>query len=264
MRVPIRLDYSDFSNKEIFVRERTLDVSYPQHWHNYYEMIFYNNCMGKCVLNGTEYSLEKNCIFLMTPVDFHNIDAVRKQNCRSINISFKSDVIPDPIKIINPFVIYEPSSLTELLFEEILTEYKKNSSTEYLKSMLHTLLFNLFTSKNHEKINVKYLSDTTKNIISFLLMHPNENNSVCQLAKSNGIAESYLSDLFHRETGITLNRYINELRIEYACKLLKMKEMSVLEIAYESGFGSPSQFFRTFKEIKRVSPGKYANKCRND
>lgn len=67
----------------------------------------------------------------------------------------------------------------------------------------------------------------------------------------------YLGQIFKKETGISLNDYINKVRISKAKKLLKSANSMVYEVAEQVGF-SDSQYFSTvFKKIVGVSPKEY-------
>ena len=47
------------------------------------------------------------------------------------------------------------------------------------------------------------------------------------------------------------------LRVEYAANLLRISDISVKEIAYESGFNSASYFSNTFKDFYGTSPEQF-------
>ncbi|WP_342454892.1 helix-turn-helix domain-containing protein [Tenacibaculum sp. L6] len=60
---------------------------------------------------------------------------------------------------------------------------------------------------------------------------------------------------FKQRTNKTYFTFLNELRIENACKLLSSdKSMAISEIAYQCGFNNLSNFNRKFKEVKSMSP----------
>jgi len=65
------------------------------------------------------------------------------------------------------------------------------------------------------------------------------------------------SRFFKRSTGKTFVRYINELRVGQASKLLIESELSVAEICYQVGFNNVSNFNRRFRELQRMSPKEY-------
>ena len=61
-------------------------------------------------------------------------------------------------------------------------------------------------------------------------------------------------------TGYTVMAYINRLRVEKAQKLLMASELSIDEIAYQTGFESPKYFYRVFKSIAGESPANIRRK----
>jgi len=66
---------------------------------------------------------------------------------------------------------------------------------------------------------------------------------------------------FKKRTNKTYFQFLNELRIENACKLIQTeKDLSVSEIAYISGFKNISNFNRQFKSLKKLSPTAFRNK----
>ena len=68
---------------------------------------------------------------------------------------------------------------------------------------------------------------------------------------------------FKKMTGKTFVRYLNEYRVELACRLLAKGEMTVAEICYATGFGDVPYFHRTFKRITGTTPGSYNKLVRN-
>jgi len=65
---------------------------------------------------------------------------------------------------------------------------------------------------------------------------------------------------FKQRTNKTFFQFLIELRIEHACQLLAAnRDLSVLEVAEKSGFGSISNFNRKFRGIKKMTPTAYAH-----
>jgi len=62
------------------------------------------------------------------------------------------------------------------------------------------------------------------------------------------LSPGYLSAVFKEETGVTLNRFIREVRMEKAKELLETTNMKISGIAKEVGFSNNSYFCRSFRE----------------
>ncbi len=71
------------------------------------------------------------------------------------------------------------------------------------------------------------------------------------------LSKSGFCHFFLKRTGKNFSKVINEMRIEYACRKLMETDMSVIEICYECGYTSLSNFYKQFKQLKIISPLKY-------
>ncbi|OXS62737.1 hypothetical protein B1A99_02465 [Cohnella sp. CIP 111063] len=67
----------------------------------------------------------------------------------------------------------------------------------------------------------------------------------------------YFGQLFRKETGLYFNDYMNQVRIEQACKLLEQTDFTAAEISEKVGYKYVDHFYRHFKQLKGLTPGKY-------
>lgn len=85
--------------------------------------------------------------------------------------------------------------------------------------------------------------------------------NLIRLSELLSISTHHLSYVIN--TGFKKNffQYVNEYRIEFAKKLLKdvHSKLSILGIAYESGFNSKTSFNTTFKKLTNQTPSEYKN-----
>jgi AraC-like DNA-binding protein len=82
------------------------------------------------------------------------------------------------------------------------------------------------------------------------------------LARDLQVSPNYLSSLFKAETGLTLTRYIQNVKIEEAKRLMVNREHPLGDIADMLGFASLSYFSRVFKQLNLCSPREYLEKTR--
>ncbi|MEV4219896.1 AraC family transcriptional regulator [Nonomuraea sp. NPDC049725] len=81
--------------------------------------------------------------------------------------------------------------------------------------------------------------------------------SLDDIAAAAHMNASAASRLFSRSTGFTVSHYVNLVRVNRACQLLRDTDRSVSVIAADSGFGNLSNFNRRFRELKNMSPREY-------
>ncbi len=80
-----------------------------------------------------------------------------------------------------------------------------------------------------------------------------------ELAQLCSLSPGYLSRAFRQSTGRPLFEYINRIRIQKACLLLKRSKMPIIEIAFSVGYNNLSFFNRYFRKLMRISPRQYRN-----
>ena len=74
------------------------------------------------------------------------------------------------------------------------------------------------------------------------------------LADSLAVSSPYLSKLFHEQEGKSPSRYLTDLRMRKAQKLLMDTQLTVREIAVRVGYPDPFHFSRNFKNAMGISP----------
>ena len=77
------------------------------------------------------------------------------------------------------------------------------------------------------------------------------------LAESMAVSAPYLSKMFHEQTGTSPSRYLNDLRMRQAKKLLMDTSLTVREIAARVGYSDPFHFSRNFRNTVGCSPARF-------
>ena len=99
--------------------------------------------------------------------------------------------------------------------------------------------------------------DKSRIAYEFALENFRENISLDFMAKMTHQSVSSFCKKFKSSTKKSFARFLNEVRIGHACKLLKETNRSVTEICFDSGFRNWSNFSNQFRTMKGVSPSKY-------
>ncbi|HEX9601415.1 MAG TPA: AraC family transcriptional regulator [Mariniflexile sp.] len=118
-------------------------------------------------------------------------------------------------------------------------EYKLLASSGYIKS------FKVKTNKTLDKV------------YAYIFKNFNKGISLEEVAKIANMNPTAFSRLFKRVNGKPFSRYLSEIRIGYACKLLLEQKANISEVCYEVGFNNISNFNRQFKIIMACNPSEY-------
>ena len=82
------------------------------------------------------------------------------------------------------------------------------------------------------------------------------------LSKEFSVSRNHLGATFKKWFGMPYNEYLNNIRLKYACNLLTSTDLSVKEIAFESGYHSVEYFLFKFKNSLNLTPGEYRKTTR--
>lgn len=91
----------------------------------------------------------------------------------------------------------------------------------------------------------------------YVAEHIDESIRVVQIGEALGINENYLTGLFHKYEGITLQHYIRKEKVRQAKELLLYSSYSCSEIAALLCFSTQSHFSSAFKRGVGMTPAKY-------
>jgi AraC-like DNA-binding protein len=132
-----------------------------------------------------------------------------------------------------------------LQFIKILDRLSRHKDYKMLSS---AGFMNSYKKTNNEELNHIY-AYIFKNFSG-----PIRLKDVAEVAHMN---PSAFSRFFKRLNRKTFSKYVNEIRIGYACKLLIERKSSIVSVCYESGYNNISNFNRQFKTIVGMSPSEY-------
>ena len=141
------------------------------------------------------------------------------------------------------------------LSDAFINEIENKQTIEELESLEITMAETF--AKQVKKVNNQKYSPSILKCIYYIDNHLCEDLSIKHLAKEIYLNPCYLSDLFHKETGITISNWIKKKRIEESVHLLLNSNSSIAEIAFFYCFCSQSYYIQSFKKIMGVTPNEY-------
>jgi len=86
---------------------------------------------------------------------------------------------------------------------------------------------------------------------------------VRRLARVSDVSEAHFARSFKQAFGVPPHRYLLTRRIERATALLRDTELSITEIAFDTGWSSLGTFGRTFRDVTGQSPGAIRARARS-
>ncbi|RIW34625.1 helix-turn-helix domain-containing protein [Bacillus salacetis] len=100
-------------------------------------------------------------------------------------------------------------------------------------------------------------TELVRKVITFLVLNHKKRLELQDIAEHAGVSVYYLERLFKKETSETPRSYLEKIRVDKAVNLFENSSRTNLEICYETGFQSTSNFYKVFRRWKGCSPTEY-------
>lgn len=142
-------------------------------------------------------------------------------------------------------------------FKQLLScveKFKENQNDVLaLVQLFYILKGNMSRSTHAENCH----NSLAAKIVDFITENYKTINNLEVIMNMFFISKSYLCTLFKEYTGTSIISYINSLKIHNSLSLLSQKNLTIEEVALQSGFSSLAYFSQTFKSVMGTSPLKY-------
>jgi len=254
------------------------------HWHNYIELLYCTSGKAKIFISGAGYDIAEGDMILINSKEVHsafaNTEGMTEYICIKIdpNILYSTSTNIFESKYVLPFTLsgathqklFYRNELKDTYVPELIYKILEESTTKkygYELAIRNNIgnIFLWILRNWHEKgfvlnINNVLNKDTTKKlqkIFDFVENHYMEDISAKSVASEFNMSYSYFSRLFKKSVGKTFTSYLNYVRISQAEKLLISTDLTVTEIAMETGFSSTSYFIQQFKNYRAISPKQF-------
>jgi AraC-like DNA-binding protein len=229
-------------------------ATYPALWNRYFVKIIYAEWLVYLVFSGIQLK-----------------DRVTQFVKNRVSIKESEKWL---LAIFSANVVIFLSFLLSLLFGRLYNIYFSGALifSFILYSMIFILLykakaddpFYLTLKKNTPKKvngNAAALLQKLEQVMTEGELFKNPNLTLNELAKVVNVSGHQLSQVLNDHLGNNFSSYINEYRINEACKMMEANNPFSLEaIGYEVGFNSKSTFYTAFKKIKATTPLLYKEK----
>ena len=276
-----RMDYrhEEFQFEE-GSRVQVFDVAKKQetlHCHDCLELNRIESGTGNYIIGGKVYEICPGDIFVINNRERHL--AVHKEPVRMTVILFSSEVWKDWYNqdYLKPFFQRTEDFSNQIrkkeegydkldqTFSSIKEEAEQKETgwrnvLEAAGVLLLSYLYRYYAGRKHiaEEGNAAlYPEKRTEQVFSYIEEHFREEITLQEIADSLAVSKTYLCRYFKEMTNQTVFEYVEQVRIQYACCLLKKVDLSIAEISLASGFGSVSLFNRMFKKYMHMTPGEF-------
>jgi AraC-like DNA-binding protein len=254
------------------------NVIFNLHWHPEHEFVYIEEGKVNLQVGTKHYHLKSGDCFFICRELLHAAYPIKGNSFKLHAIVFHQDLI------------------SSFKFDRLSMEYFEKLNAEFIKSgisinqesailMCTQLLNSYFNKKCGFELSVKgyifqllseifsnYKTDIDENysneqehlkliriVMDYINKHSHEKIMINELANVIQMSSGHFNRFFKSIVKMTPVTYINMVRINKACELIKNTNKTLTEIALDVGFNNQSYFIRTFKKQKGVLPKVFKN-----
>jgi AraC-like DNA-binding protein len=281
----LKLAYSDVCRYSSFLFHIEFSV-FPDHacelhTHAFAELVIVRHGRGRHLIGNSRYPLEAGDVFVVRPGDVHGYENM--EGLDLINIIFNPDEFLAPNRDLHHIPGFHVLFHLEPLYRQAhsfssrlrigadamrqLNDLVEPMEREYVRgspgfeciihayfTLIAALLARIYTDQ--QSASAQELLRISR-VQSYLQSHYDEQIDLDQLAEMASMSKNTLLRAFHRCYATSPMKYLNQLRLSQACRLLAEARLSVTEIAHAVGFNDHSHFTRAFRQTFDKSPTDY-------
>ena len=257
-------------------------LSNPLHFHELCELVLILESYGKRVVGNHVDSFKAGDLVLMGPNIPHIwrnddifLNPQHDERARAIVLYFPADFLlrlTDDQATISAMQQFIKRSKRGLRFHGQTLE----KATELIKSLAQKKSFSRITgflnliellhqanecenlaSEGYKPSFSEQETNRINNVYIYVMQNFSEEVSLGVAAELVNMTPNAFCRFFKRHTQKSFSKFVNEMRIGHACKLLMNKQLSISEICYQSGYQNLTNFNKFFKTIMQKSPREY-------
>lgn len=233
----------------------------------YYSLIYFlSGSRSVYIEEGKRHILSSPCCILTPPGVEHRFEFDPEQPNRHVVIHFFLDSSYEPLVAAarpesHPVVPAESGAqLSSYMRHVVYLAHSEASRWQNRCNLLIPVILEELAAlcvKEKESKTFDTLPPQILRVLSHLELHFAEDIQMAELAVTAGWSHEHLTRMFVKHTGMSLQRALQEIRINKACRLLAQELLTVKQITYFTGFQSESHFCRVFKKIRGLTPSEY-------
>lgn len=274
----------------VFINSSTESAAPHPHTHDFIEIAYVAKGEGMHHIGNNCYPVSKGDLFVINfdiVHDFRSFDDPAKTPITVYNCLFKPEFLdynlinckdfsdiahhflfrslfPEEIEQQSDIhIIGKDSENIERLYEKMQWEYQAQTKgyIEILRAYVIELLVTIFRLYDHNDKFHDRLVYNRREIITNAMKYMKENYqkgvSLDELSAISFLSPNYFCKMFRETTQYTVSEYIQTLRIDRACELLRTTNDTILNIAYDVGYKDIKFFNKVFKKKTGSTPGDY-------
>ena len=244
------------------------------HQHSYFELVYVLRGTATRIMSDAKIPVSAGDYYVANPLTAHGYEDIRDlevihclfypecidralTDCPSISSLLSNRILRFGVPVDIPIadrVFHDADGSVRRIFKNMERE-SADCRTGYME-MLRCYLTQMLVCAARA-CETRFPHEAVTKVMEYLKIHYAEPLSLDILSQLVGYTPQYLSSLFSDEVGMSIQVFLQRMRIEEACRLLTHTSLSMAEVAASVGYQDTRHFSKVFRRYQIISPREY-------
>lgn len=235
---------------------------FPAHVHDVVEIVYLHTGHVTLTAGRETRTLRPGDAAVMFPSVPHSYDSI-SADASGLSLIFSADAIAEflhtfrAMQPVTPFLSGEDLPPELRLIAVKLGSLNEQERQTLQLGYLHLFLSYLLPALQLQLLSRSVVSGLPQQVLHYVSEHFTEPLSLESTARALGVSRIHLSHIFSQQLNVNFRQYINALRIDRACALLRDPARSIAQVIDLCGYQNPRTFHRAFQAHCGVTPKQY-------
>jgi AraC-like DNA-binding protein len=235
----------------------------------HHEIGFIIGAKGNIIIENKKYKINEGTLFYISPNVPHFTELYIEKTAYFMTVHFsfakvtfndnswivKNEAEKLPLQPLQELRDY--SQVGEIFKKLTKYWYDKLPNYEFVtKNLLEQLIFQIYEDMREQKHNYN-ANLIVEKVIKYMNQNISRKVTVTELSDLVKLSPTYLSETFKAETGYSIIKFFNKMKIDKAKEIIIEGDKKVKEVATLMGFSDEFYFSKMFKKLEGISPSQF-------
>lgn len=246
-------------------KHRKQNITKP-HYHQVFQILYVLENKGEITFNNQSHDFVQDSLAFITPFTPHSITSDEKMTV--LMLEFDLEKLDGSMREIIQQHSFQRTSLMTLsvleigdvrkLLRRMLYEQSLGKAINIVAVKVYLAELLLILLRHEQQSNITDANGLrAERLRKYIDTHYFEITDSNDISQKFGISIRHVNTIFKEQFNTTPMKYLNEVRMEVAKKLLLETDKDIVSICFEIGFEAISTFYRRFKDYTNISPNQY-------
>ncbi len=256
-----------------YYRIRTPGYRFKGESHSFFELTYIDTGVMHTEVDGVKYTLKEKEMILYGPGQHHMQYTDEDQSVSYVTILFNMDNTSQDIHdnwydvLINKVFPYNKKTYT------LIKTFVRESTTgvPYMDSLMLCLLSETIirllqgeyvtpAAQPASVVRQNYQDELFDRINAYVESNICEPLTIADICQQFSLSRSSLQLLFRNAVNQSPKKFINDMKLEKSCQMLRENKYTISEISLKLGYSSIHYFSNAFNQKYHISPSEYAKR----